>query len=70
MDVSYRFMRILVFFDLPVTTAENRRDYTRFRKFLIKNGFIMLQESVYARMALNQTSLKINNGQHKEKQAE
>ena len=53
--MSYRFMRIFVFFDLPVETSENRRDYRRFRKFLIKNGFVMLQESVYCRMALNQT---------------
>lgn len=53
--MSYRFMRIFVFFDLPVETSENRRDYRHFRKFLIKNGFVMLQESVYCRMALNQT---------------
>ncbi len=53
--MSYRFVRILVFFDLPVLTAENRRNYGRFRRFLIKNGFIMLQESVYCRMAVNQT---------------
>lgn len=53
--MSYRFMRIIVFFDLPVITAENRRNYSRFRKFLIKNGFIMLQESVYCRMVINQT---------------
>lgn len=48
-------MRILLFFDLPVVTVENRRNYARFRKFLIKNGFIMMQESVYVKMALNQT---------------
>ncbi len=48
-------MRILVFFDLPVTTTENKREYRRFRKFLIQNGFIMLQESVYCKMAINQT---------------
>lgn len=48
-------MRIFVFFDLPVETLENRRDYSRFRRFLIKNGFIMLQESVYCRMVLNQS---------------
>ncbi len=53
--MSYRFVRILVFFDLPVLTAENRHNYGRFRRFLIKNGFIMLQESVYCRMAVNQT---------------
>ncbi len=47
-------MRVMVFFDLPVETVENRRDYSRFRKLLIKNGFIMLQESVYCRMVLNQ----------------
>ena len=38
--MSYRYMRILVFFDLPVTTAEDRRVYQSFRKYLIKNGFI------------------------------
>ena len=43
-------MRILVFFDLPTETAEDRRNYTRFRKALIKNGFIMMQESVYCRL--------------------
>lgn len=57
--MSYRFMRVFVFFDLPVTSLENRRNYTKFRKFLIKNGFIMMQESVYCRMALNQNSAKI-----------
>lgn len=53
--MSYRYMRILLFFDLPVTTTENRREYSKFRRFLIKNGFIMMQESVYVKMALNQT---------------
>lgn len=48
-------MRILVFFDLPVESLENKRDYRAFRKFLIKGGFMMLQESVYCKIALNQT---------------
>lgn len=48
-------MRMLLFFDLPVETAENRRDYSRFRKFLLKSGFMMIQESVYCKLALNQT---------------
>lgn len=48
-------MRVIVFFDLPVITAEQRRVYTRFRKFLIKNGFMMMQESVYCKLALNPT---------------
>ena len=54
--MSYRFMRVIVFFDLPTLTSENRREYVRFRKFLIKNGFLMMQESVYTKMALNQTA--------------
>lgn len=43
-------MRILVFFDLPMETGEDRRNYRKFRKALVKNGFIMLQESVYCKM--------------------
>lgn len=53
--MSYRFMRMIVFFDLPTLTDTDRREYRRFRKLLIKNGFIMLQESVYAKLALNST---------------
>ena len=51
--MSYRFMRVIVFFDLPVITADDRRAYRKFRKSMLKKGFIMLQESVYCRMALN-----------------
>ena len=53
--MSYRFMRVLVFFDLPVLTSDDRRAYRKFRKSMLKTGFIMLQESVYCRMALNKT---------------
>ena len=56
--MSYRYMRVLVFFDLPVLTKEERRAYTKFRKFLIKNGFLMVQESVYCKLALNSTAVK------------
>ena len=48
-------MRILVFFDLPVTTESEQRIYRTFRKYLIKNGFLMLQESVYCKLAQNAT---------------
>lgn len=47
---GFRFMRMLVFFDLPTNTMEDKRNYRQFRKILIKNGFIMLQESVYCKM--------------------
>lgn len=36
---------------------ENRRAYVHFRKFLLKNGFLMLQESVYCKLALNSTAV-------------
>ena len=51
--MSYRYMRILVMFDLPVGTAAERKDYQMFRKHLIKSGFLMLQESVYCKIAQN-----------------
>lgn len=51
--MSYRFMRVVVFFDLPTETPEDRREYRRFRRTLIKNGFLMMQESVYCRMLIN-----------------
>ena len=48
-------MRMLVFFDLPVETLEERRAYRQFRKALLKNGFIMLQESVYCKLLTTPT---------------
>ena len=51
-------MRMLVFFDLPTETALDRKNYNVFRKTLIKNGFLMLQESVYCKLLLNGSSEK------------
>lgn len=45
----------MVMFDLPVVTVVERKDYTRFRKFLIKSGFLMMQESVYCKLVQNQS---------------
>ena len=42
-------MRILVFFDLPVKTKRQRQAATKFRNFLIPDGYHMIQYSVYAR---------------------
>ena len=53
--MSYRFMRVIVFFDLPVITSTNRKDYRDFHKYLIKAGFLMMQESVYCKLAQNST---------------
>jgi CRISPR-associated protein Cas2 len=45
-----RYMRLLVFFDLPVVTRAERRAYTIFRRFLINDGYDMIQYSVYGRI--------------------
>lgn len=45
-----RYMRMLVFFDLPVVTRAERRAYTQFRRFLLNDGFDMIQFSVYGRI--------------------
>lgn len=49
-------MRMIVFFDLPTETAEDRRNYRKFRNGLVKNGFIMMQESVYCKLLMNNTA--------------
>ena len=54
--MNYRFMRVMVLYDLPVGSSNEIREYTRFRKYLIKSGFMMMQESVYTKLALNQTA--------------
>ena len=43
-------MRMMVFFDLPVTTKAERRAYTLFRRFLLTDGYDMIQFSVYGRI--------------------
>lgn len=52
-----RFMRMLVMFDLPVENKENRKIYTNFRKFLLRDGYDMLQFSVYSRICPNLDSV-------------
>ena len=40
----------MIFFDLPVKTKQERKTATSFRNALIKDGFYMVQFSVYARV--------------------
>lgn len=64
-------MRIILFFDLPVTTSSNIREYNRFRKYLIKNGFLMMQQSVYCKLLLNDVTTRLlieNLKKHKPKE--
>ena len=48
-----RIVRTIVFFDLPNIYAKDKRNYLQFRKFLISEGFLMMQESVYTKIILN-----------------
>lgn len=51
-------MRILVMFDLPTGSASERKSYTGFRNFLINDGYIMEQYSVYSRVTLGRDNMK------------
>ena len=51
-------MRTLLFFDLPRETSKEVREATRFVKDLKKEGFIMLQESVYCKLLLNMSTFE------------
>jgi len=48
--LTRRYMRLLVLFDLPVGTRAERRAYTVFRRFLLNDGYDMIQFSVYGRI--------------------
>lgn len=40
-------------FDLPVITEKERKVATKFRNFLLNDGYIMMQYSVYSRICKN-----------------
>ncbi len=42
-------MWVFVFFDLPTETKKDKREYALFRKSLQKDGFTMMQYSIYVR---------------------
>ena len=49
-------MRLFVMFDLPVDTEQQRRNYRVFRKYLIESGFVMMQQSIYTKIAQNSSA--------------
>ena len=53
-----KYMRLILFFDLPSKESYEKKEYTYFHKALVKNGYIMMQFSVYIK-ATNSFS-KIN----------
>ena len=49
-------MRLLVMFDLPTGSKAERKSYAAFRKFLIEDGYVMEQYSIYSRLLLTRES--------------
>ncbi|MBD9098622.1 CRISPR-associated endonuclease Cas2, partial [bacterium] len=49
--------RIIVMFDLPMVTEKEKKTATKFRKYLLDDGFIMMQFSVYSRICKNNDDL-------------
>jgi CRISPR-associated protein Cas2 len=48
----------MVMFDLPVVTKDEKSEYTRFRKYLLREGFLQLQFSVYAKFFSSRENAK------------
>lgn len=51
---------MVVMFDLPTNTATDRRRYAQFRKVLLKNGYTMLQFSVYGRHCASDENAEVH----------
>ena len=56
MDIGGRFMRVLLFFDLPSVTKKDLKEYRKFVKFLTSDGFLRIQYSVYCKLCINTDS--------------
>lgn len=53
-----KFMRLIVFFDLPTKEKSDRFEANRFRRFLLNDGYHMLQLSVYSRLCKGQDTVE------------
>jgi len=57
---GFNTMWVIVLFDLPTDTAESVKQYTRFRKCLLKDGFSMMQYSVYMRHCASEENAAVH----------
>jgi CRISPR-associated protein Cas2 len=57
---QYRVMWIMVYFDLPTTTKQERRIAARFRKDLVQDGFAMFQFSIYVRHSASRENAEVH----------
>lgn len=53
-------MWVIALFDLPMDSKEARKQYTRFRKALIRDGFMQMQYSVYLRHASSRENADVH----------
>lgn len=53
-------MWVIVLFDLPTDTPKARKQYTHFRKYLLDNGFSMMQYSVYIRHSASDENAQVH----------
>ena len=53
-----KFMRVLLMFDIPTKSKKEQKYATRFRNELIKQGFFMMQFSVYMRICKGVSAAK------------
>ena len=58
-SMSYKFMRVFLMFDLPVETKKQRRIYSKFRKRLLEDAFLMMQYSIYIKSVINKDAAKL-----------
>ena len=54
----YKQMRVLLCFDLPMEEKDEKREYVQFRKHIIKNGYIMIQYSLYMKYINTQSKFE------------
>lgn len=52
----YKFMRLIVFFDLPMVSKKDAKAYRDFHDLLIESGYIMMQYSIYSKIFNNRDS--------------
>lgn len=57
---GYRSVWIVTLFDLPTDSKKARRNYTRFRKFLLDDGFTQMQYSVYIRHCASEANGRVH----------
>ena len=57
---QYRIMWLFVYFDLPTATKKDRKAYATFRKEIMRDGFTMIQYSIYARHCASKENAEVH----------